>query len=73
MKEAADTGDFILFMDKLFDSLNGNSKVAASSKPLKGGVTDTSEHEEFWRTSIKVLQEMKFWDDKKKCQAPITG
>ncbi|KAJ3616538.1 hypothetical protein MTP99_018907, partial [Tenebrio molitor] len=35
-QEAGETGELILFLDQLFDSLNGNNKEAANSKPLKG-------------------------------------
>ncbi|CAH1960952.1 unnamed protein product [Acanthoscelides obtectus] len=35
---AVDTAELILFFDKLFDSLNSNTKTAPSSKPLKGGL-----------------------------------
>ncbi|KAJ3648584.1 hypothetical protein Zmor_020377 [Zophobas morio] len=42
--EAVQTADFILFMDMLFDSLNGNAKQAPVSKPFKGGVSTDSGH-----------------------------
>jgi hypothetical protein len=61
-----DTGDFILFIDKLFDSLNGNSKIAPSHKPMKGAVTKTSGHEQFWQESIGIIKKMKFWNRSKK-------
>lgn len=64
--EAVQTGEFILFIDQLFDSLNANNKIAASSKPLKGGVTSMSEHETFWRESIKIIQSMQFFDARTK-------
>jgi hypothetical protein len=38
-EEAEHTADFILFMDELFDSLNGNTKLAPQGKPLKGGMS----------------------------------
>jgi hypothetical protein len=65
-KEAAETGEFILFIDQLFDSLNGNSKISQKSKPLKGGVTRNSGHEKFWKNSIKLLEKMSFWDEDKR-------
>ncbi|KAB0804407.1 hypothetical protein PPYR_01377 [Photinus pyralis] len=70
--EATQTGTFILFMDKLFDSLNGNNKIAPLSKPLKGGLTMTSDHEQFWRDAIRVLENAKFFDSQKKifCKVP---
>jgi hypothetical protein len=65
-KEAAETGEFILFIDQLFDSLNGNSKISQKSKPLKGGVTRNSGHEKFWKDSIKLLEKISFWDEDKR-------
>jgi hypothetical protein len=58
--------EFILFIDKLFDSLNGKSKISQKSKPLKGGVTRNSGHEKFWKNSIKLLEKMSFWDEDKR-------
>jgi hypothetical protein len=58
--------EFILFIDKLFDSLNGKSKISQKSKPLKGGVTRNSGHEKFWKDSIKLLEKMSFWDEDKR-------
>lgn len=49
----------------MFDSLNANSKVAPSTKPLKGGVREDLQHELFWRNAIKVLQSMRFFNSKK--------
>ncbi|XP_050497722.1 uncharacterized protein LOC126878870 isoform X1 [Diabrotica virgifera virgifera] len=63
--EVADTGRLILFLDKLFDSLNSNQKTAPVSKPLKGGVTLTSNHDQFWKQSLTLLNKMKFFDRKK--------
>ncbi|KAJ8914841.1 hypothetical protein NQ315_014854, partial [Exocentrus adspersus] len=63
---AEDTAQLILFLDQLFDSLNGNVKVGPISKPVKGGVTLTSGHEEFWREAINIIQTMKFYCPKKK-------
>jgi hypothetical protein len=64
-QEAGETGELILFLDQLFDSLNGNNKEAANSKPLKGGVSKSSPHDQFWREAIKILQSMKFFNKKK--------
>lgn len=63
--EAEDTAQFLLFMDELFDSLNNNSKVASSAKPLKGGVTETSQHEVFWTNAIQVISSVKFFSHRK--------
>lgn len=56
----------ILFLDNLFDSLNGKSKAAPSSKPLKGAVNRTSEHENFWNEALAILKTMKFYCVEKK-------
>ncbi|CAH1225142.1 unnamed protein product [Diabrotica balteata] len=63
--EVADTGRMILFLDELFDSLNSSQKTAPISKPLKGGVTLTSNHEQFWKNSLTSLNKMKFFDRRK--------
>jgi hypothetical protein len=50
-KDASQTADFILFMDTLFDSLNGNNKT--SCKPLKCGVPSfLSSQEKFCAYSL---------------------
>ncbi|KAJ3655866.1 hypothetical protein Zmor_014975 [Zophobas morio] len=51
-KAAEETGEFILFMDKLFNSLNANNRIAPSSKPLKGAVCESSGHKHFWTEAI---------------------
>ncbi|KAJ3659137.1 hypothetical protein Zmor_010842 [Zophobas morio] len=63
--EAVQTADFILFMDMLFDSLNGNAKQAPVSKPFKGGVSTDSGHKKWWEESVKVIKTMRFWNSKK--------
>ncbi|XP_074025793.1 uncharacterized protein [Leptinotarsa decemlineata] len=63
--EAADTGEVILFLDKLFDSLNSSQKTAPAIKPLKGGLMKESGHEKFWRDSLQILNSMKFFSNKK--------
>lgn len=55
-----------MFLDQLFDSLNVNSKVAPTTKPLKGGVTEFSMHEDYWRMAVKVIKSMKFLNKEKK-------
>ncbi|KAK9717202.1 hypothetical protein QE152_g24293 [Popillia japonica] len=62
--EAKETGEFILFIDSLFDSLNRNNKQAPSINPLKGSITRNSTHEIFWRDAIKVMETMKFYDER---------
>ncbi|KAJ8915290.1 hypothetical protein NQ315_014798, partial [Exocentrus adspersus] len=62
---ALDTAELILFLDKLFDSLNANSKTGPTTKLLKGGVTENSPHESFWRMAIETIQTMKFYSVQK--------
>nr|CAD7577671.1 unnamed protein product [Timema californicum] len=40
-KETANTADLLLFMDKLFDSVNGNSIHASNGKMLRCAVSET--------------------------------
>ncbi|XP_015840038.1 transposable element P transposase [Tribolium castaneum] len=60
--EGVHTGDFILFIDELFDSLNSNNAHAPSNKPLKSGFRRNSPHEEFWRNAIKVLETVRWYN-----------
>ncbi|XP_045481781.1 uncharacterized protein LOC123685934 [Harmonia axyridis] len=69
--EAVDTAELILFMDKLFDSLNTSKRLAPSGKPLQGGVTTGSPHLAFWRSSIPFLQNMKFFCKNKNCLVSV--
>ncbi|KAJ8911831.1 hypothetical protein NQ315_012561 [Exocentrus adspersus] len=56
-----DTANLILFLDKLFDSLNSSRKTGPPGKPLKGGVQNDSVHIQFWYDAIKILESMKFY------------
>jgi len=60
-----DTSTLILFLDKLFDSLNSSHKSGPPGKPLKGGVTLESGHITFWYECIKVFETMKYFCHKK--------
>ncbi|VEN62360.1 unnamed protein product [Callosobruchus maculatus] len=65
--EAADTADFLLFMDKLFDSFNILRISKPQAKPLKCPVTKKSPHEEFWQIAISIVESMRFFcPDKRK-------
>lgn len=64
--EASQTGDLILFLDQLFDSLNGQSKTAPPTKPLKASVTKNSNHQQFWNNSLEIINSMRFYCNKKK-------
>lgn len=63
---AMDTAELSLFLDKLFDSVNSSHRSAPPGKPLKGGVTSTSSHIEFWYESIKIIKTMKYFCHKNK-------
>lgn len=54
------TADFLLFFDKLFDSVNGTSLDAEGNKPLRRAVKSNTEHHQFWVEAIKVLETIKF-------------
>ncbi|KAJ8912048.1 hypothetical protein NQ315_016735 [Exocentrus adspersus] len=75
-RSSEDTADLILFLDTLFVSLNSSSAVAPKSKPLKGGVTNTSQHVDFWRTYMahtKQHEEFKECRQYKKSQLTVPG
>jgi hypothetical protein len=55
-----------LFIDALFDSLNGNTRKAPAGKPLKDGVSQWSDHEEFWKSAINMLETFNYFNAKKK-------
>ncbi|CAH0550874.1 unnamed protein product [Brassicogethes aeneus] len=59
--EASETAEFILFMNKCFDSLNG-VKVNNSNEEnyLRCAVDEDSPHMAFWIEAIKTLQSVKF-------------
>jgi hypothetical protein len=61
---ASQIAEFILFLDKVFDSLHANSKLASQNKPLE--VTCNSSHEAHWREAIKILQSFKFYSEDQK-------
>ncbi|XP_050303832.1 uncharacterized protein LOC126741462 isoform X2 [Anthonomus grandis grandis] len=65
--EAESTGELILFLDKLFDSLNclRYSKMGNAAKPLKCPMTRNSGHKSFWLESQKIIQSMKFFSHAK--------
>lgn len=59
--ECLGTSELIIFMDKLFDSLNSSYN---SAKPLNRPITESSEHFQFWEHALAKLQELKFLDEK---------
>ncbi|KAL4708951.1 hypothetical protein ACJJTC_014979 [Scirpophaga incertulas] len=60
------TAETVLFMDKLFDSVNGTTTIKQISrgKPLRQAVREGSAHHEFWVDAIIKLDKLKFIDDK---------
>ncbi|KAJ8916400.1 hypothetical protein NQ315_014610 [Exocentrus adspersus] len=64
--EAVDTAEFLLFMDKLFDSVNGSRINPKGGKRLRVAISSTSEHMSFWQEAITVLQSLCFHNIKRK-------
>ena len=60
-----------MFLDKLFDSCNSHCKIAPSSKPLKGALTASSGHEEFWSYAIQQLNSIEYYCYKRKRMVKI--
>ncbi|KAI4455510.1 thap domain-containing protein 9 [Holotrichia oblita] len=57
----ADTADFLMFCDKLFDSVNGTALTNTDGKSLRTAITETSEHHSFWKNEALItLSSMKF-------------
>ena len=61
-KESMDTADFIIFIDNLFDSLNGSMKNSGvrAGKELLRNVTPNSKHNDIWVQAKVVLKSMTF-------------
>lgn len=57
-QEAFDTAEFLLFMDKVFDSTNGSDLLPKSGKLLRTAVSNTTPHVQFWKEAIKVFESM---------------
>lgn len=64
--EATHTADLILFLDKLFDSLNSGQRTGPPGKPLKAAVSKNTEHFHYWYQAIQILNSMKFYCPQKK-------
>lgn len=58
--EALGTANFLLFFDKLFDSVNGSCLDVIGGKVLRTAVKKSTEHETFWVEAIRVLQTIKY-------------
>ncbi|KAI4470999.1 hypothetical protein MML48_1g04187 [Holotrichia oblita] len=59
-KSASDTADFLLFGDKIFDSVNGSRVKPLAGKTLRCAITAESEHIEFWNQATRVLDSITF-------------
>ncbi|KAI4468155.1 myb/sant-like dna-binding domain [Holotrichia oblita] len=57
---ASDIADFLLFFDKVFDSINGSTIKPQNGKLLRCAVTSSSDHMEFWNEAVRVLSTIKF-------------
>ncbi|RVE40327.1 hypothetical protein evm_015023, partial [Chilo suppressalis] len=55
-----DTADLLLFMDNIFDSVNGSYKKNKFAKPLLGPATEHSVHNKTWAEGKNVFKSMKF-------------
>lgn len=58
--ECQETADLILFMDNIFDSVNGSYKKNKNAKPLLGPARPNSIHNETWVEGIKMFKSMSF-------------
>ncbi|KAK9739154.1 hypothetical protein QE152_g9286 [Popillia japonica] len=61
-----ETAEFLLLMDKVFDSVNGASIPPRSDKMLRCAATPTSMHDNFWTEAIQVFESMEFFNNKRK-------
>ncbi|KAG5858376.1 hypothetical protein JTB14_038204 [Gonioctena quinquepunctata] len=51
----------LYFFDRLFDSVNGSNKLPDRGKCLRTGLTDTSDHLDFWNgEALPILDTMQF-------------
>lgn len=60
-KTVLGTSEFCLFMDKVFDSVNGSTVRPQPGKDLKCAVTKSSKHMDFWIEAIKMFETIKFY------------
>lgn len=58
---ALGTANFLLFMDKVFDSVNGSRVLAEEGKSLKCAVRDGSPHVDFWYEAIRVFNSVQYF------------
>lgn len=59
-EDAMGTSQIIIFLDMLFDSMNGASLYSTSNNNLRCRLTAASAHLEFWRGAKEILNSMHF-------------
>ncbi|KAK9680230.1 hypothetical protein QE152_g39266 [Popillia japonica] len=67
---AQDIAEFILFINNIFDSVNGSSIRSKDHNKYRCAVIRNSEHMKFWGTAIKVFESMTSFNKKKKRHVP---
>ncbi|KAF9410168.1 hypothetical protein HW555_010691 [Spodoptera exigua] len=68
--ECKDTADLLLFMDNIFDSVNGSRQKNRNAKPLLGPATPNSAHHQIWIEGVQIFKSMKFVSNGKKQSVP---
>jgi hypothetical protein len=68
--EAMGTANFLLFVDKLFDSIKGSSLNPTDGKVLRRAVTPKTDHVKFWDEAITVLRSVRYISDNKQLIPP---
>ncbi|KAH9642131.1 hypothetical protein HF086_007441 [Spodoptera exigua] len=68
--ECKDTADLLLFMDNIFDSVNGSRQKNRNAKPLLGPATPNSAHHLIWIEGVQIFKSMKFVSNGKKQSVP---
>ncbi|XP_063893678.1 uncharacterized protein LOC135117720 [Helicoverpa armigera] len=73
--ECKDTADLLLFMDNIFDSVNGSQQKNKNAKPLLGPATPNSAHHKIWLEGVQIFKSMKFVasDGKKQSIPSVTN
>lgn len=56
------TAEFCLFIDTVFDSVNGSSIFSKDGKIMRSAIKEDSPHVAFWYDAIAVFKSMKFVD-----------
>ncbi|KAF9412163.1 hypothetical protein HW555_009236, partial [Spodoptera exigua] len=68
--ECKDTADLLLFMDNIFDSVNGSRQKNRNAKPLLGPATPNSAHHQIWIEGVQIFKSMKFVSNGKNNRFP---